>query len=123
MLLLPYLEGGDAIYQQFHLDEPWDSKHNKELISCMPSVYRHPKEQSLARERPTISRRAARRPSFPAPRALAPATFPTAPPTRSCSVEACDESAVPWTKPDDFDCGDADPMGKLLGRGRTVFSL
>jgi hypothetical protein len=37
--LLPYL-GEAALYKEFKLDEPWDSPHNKKLISRMPAVYR-----------------------------------------------------------------------------------
>jgi hypothetical protein len=37
--LLPYLEH-DALYKEFHLDEPWDSAHNKKLIPRMPAVFR-----------------------------------------------------------------------------------
>jgi hypothetical protein len=41
--LLPYLEPTqDALYKQFRLDEPWDSDHNKALISMMPKVYLRP---------------------------------------------------------------------------------
>jgi hypothetical protein len=29
--LLPFFEGGD-LYERFHLDEPWGSPHNRELI-------------------------------------------------------------------------------------------
>ncbi len=36
--ILPYIEQ-DALYQQFKLDEPWDSDHNKALIEKMPPVY------------------------------------------------------------------------------------
>jgi hypothetical protein len=39
--LLPYLDEG-SLYNQFHLDEPWDSPHNRALIDKMPSVYRSP---------------------------------------------------------------------------------
>lgn len=39
--LLPYLEQ-KALYDQFHLDEPWDSDHNRKLIEQMPDVYRAP---------------------------------------------------------------------------------
>lgn len=39
--LLPYLEQNE-LYQQFHLDEPWDSPHNSKLISKMPATYRDP---------------------------------------------------------------------------------
>lgn len=37
--LLPYLDQND-LYERFHLDEPWDSEHNKKLIQLMPDVYR-----------------------------------------------------------------------------------
>jgi hypothetical protein len=39
--LLPYLEQ-QALYDKFHLDEPWDSPHNKALIEQMPAIYRSP---------------------------------------------------------------------------------
>lgn len=39
--ILPFVEA-QALYQQFHLDEPWDSDHNKKLIAQMPAVYRNP---------------------------------------------------------------------------------
>lgn len=37
--ILPYLEQQE-LYDQFHLDEPWDSEHNKKLLEQMPDVYR-----------------------------------------------------------------------------------
>jgi hypothetical protein len=36
--ILPYLDQQD-LYKQFHLDEPWDSAHNKKLLAKMPKVY------------------------------------------------------------------------------------
>jgi len=39
--LLPYLEW-NTLYEQFHLDEPWDSPHNSALIEQMPEVFRNP---------------------------------------------------------------------------------
>lgn len=36
--LLPYLEQNN-LFEQFKLDEPWDSEHNKALISKMPSQF------------------------------------------------------------------------------------
>ena len=36
--LLQYVEQ-DALYKKFHLDEPWDSDHNKKLIAQMPKIY------------------------------------------------------------------------------------
>ncbi len=39
--ILPYLEQSE-LYDRFHLDEPWDSEHNKQLIPLMPEVYADP---------------------------------------------------------------------------------
>jgi hypothetical protein len=36
--ILPYLEQ-EKVYQQFKMDEPWDSEHNKKLLASMPAVY------------------------------------------------------------------------------------
>lgn len=37
--LLPFLEHAD-LYEQFKLNEPWDSEHNKKLIDRMPEVFK-----------------------------------------------------------------------------------
>jgi type II secretory pathway pseudopilin PulG len=39
--ILPFLEQ-QALYDQFHLDEPWDSEHNKKLIPLMPPEFLDP---------------------------------------------------------------------------------
>jgi hypothetical protein len=36
--ILPYLEQ-EALYREFHLDEPWDSEHNFALLSKMPPAF------------------------------------------------------------------------------------
>ena len=36
--ILPFLEAND-LYEQFHLDEPWDSDHNFKLLEQMPQVF------------------------------------------------------------------------------------
>ncbi len=38
VLILPYLKG-DSLYQQFRLDEPWDSPHNLPLASVLPMCF------------------------------------------------------------------------------------
>lgn len=37
--ILPYIEE-EALYEQFKLDEPWDSEHNKALLDKMPDVFK-----------------------------------------------------------------------------------
>lgn len=39
--LLPYL-GEQQLFDEFHLDESWDSEHNKALIARMPRIYSTP---------------------------------------------------------------------------------
>jgi prepilin-type processing-associated H-X9-DG protein len=45
--LLPYLDQQD-LYNKFHLDEPWDSEHNKALIKEMPPLFACPTRANLA---------------------------------------------------------------------------
>ena len=47
--ILPYLEDYDGhmredLYKAFRLDEPWDSPHNKALLSRMPAVFASPRK-------------------------------------------------------------------------------
>jgi hypothetical protein len=37
--ILPYIDQNN-LYKEFHLDEPWDSKHNRKLIDRMPDEFR-----------------------------------------------------------------------------------
>jgi hypothetical protein len=39
--LLPYLDQ-EQLYREFHLDEPWDSPHNKTLVARMPPIFLSP---------------------------------------------------------------------------------
>ncbi len=41
--ILPYLEQ-QALYNQYRLDEPWDSENNRKLLDKMPSVYLDPSD-------------------------------------------------------------------------------
>ena len=38
VMILPFLEQ-QALYEQFHLDEPWDSPHNLRLAETIPAPY------------------------------------------------------------------------------------
>ncbi|WP_165698967.1 DUF1559 family PulG-like putative transporter [Bremerella volcania] len=41
VLLLPFIEE-KKLYEQFHLDEPWSSDHNRKLLNKMPGIYESP---------------------------------------------------------------------------------
>ena len=103
VLILPFLDQ-NALYDQFHLDEAWDSPHNRTLIAKMPNVLRCPAEKEvLAAEGKT---------RYLAPRG-ASTIFRGAEPvsirditdgvsTTIFAIDAGDELAVVWTKPDDW---------------------
>ena len=42
--ILPFIEQQE-LYNEFHLDEAWDSPHNKKLIERMPTIYKSTKNQ------------------------------------------------------------------------------
>lgn len=39
--ILPFIEQ-KGLFDKFHLDEPWDSEHNRKLIAEMPAIYSNP---------------------------------------------------------------------------------
>ncbi len=101
--LLPFLEQ-QALYRQFHLDESWDSPHNKKLLAKMPQVYRGP-NRALNREGKTIyllptGKHAAFKDGPEGPRMQA--DFPDGTSNTILIVEADDAHAAPWTKPEDL---------------------
>ena len=44
VLVLPFLgQEEEKLFEEFHLDEPWDSDHNRKLIARMPAVFKNPR--------------------------------------------------------------------------------
>jgi len=78
--LLPYIEDGN-LYNEFHLNEPWDSPHNRALITQIPRLYRCPSVYADDGSTTYL-------------RLLGP--------TNVLLVEVDREHAVPWSKPEDL---------------------
>jgi uncharacterized protein DUF1559 len=111
--ILPYLEGGDQLYKQFHLDETWDSPHNRTLITKMPGLFADPDPNlaDLAKEGKT---------TFVVPVApetiffndkgatIGDVTDGTAKTILAVEVEPL--RAVVWTKPDDWEVDVQNPL-------------
>ncbi len=109
--LLPYLDEV-ALYKEFHLDEPWDSAHNKTLIAKMPRVFRNPNRDAndftttylmpvgkgLIFDGDQGVRIELAKNGFPKPILL---------------LEVNDENAVVWTKPDDLNVDLKNPLAGL----------
>ena len=101
--ILPYLEQ-QALYDQFHLNEPWDSEHNKTLIAKMPAIYLDPSSKhtpadgrthylGVVGEKYAFAGTEKGRPI----RSFSDGTSMTV-----TLVQVSDERATPWTKPDDW---------------------
>src|SRR5207249_1280691 len=100
--ILPFIEQ-DELYRQFHLDEPWDSEHNKKLIQHMPQIYVSPnappaKEPGLTHYQVFVGGGAAWQ-RGPQPPGL-PRTFVDGVSNTIMVAEAAEP--VIWTKPDDL---------------------
>jgi len=104
VLILPFLEELE-LYNQFHLDEPWDSPNNKPLIARMPKIYAAPSEpRALIAEGKTI---------YLAPRGKQTIlsdetgtkikTITDGISNTIMFLQADDADAVVWTKPDDLE--------------------
>jgi hypothetical protein len=112
--LLPYLENNE-LYQQFHRDEPWDSRHNKQFIKKMPDVFRGPVSK-VADEGETVYAEPRGKDTLFPPNKAATLTDVTDDKANTILlVEVDDEHAMIWTKPDDWEF---DPQKPALGLGQ-----
>ena len=112
--LLPEIGAGE-LYQQFHLDEPWDSEHNKTLIEKMPEDYKSPGSKAAAEFKTVYLTVRGDSTPFPGrtPVQLSSITDGTA--NTIMLVEVSDDKAVVWTKPDDFEPDVTNPIAGLVG--------
>jgi hypothetical protein len=121
--LLPYLEQTEqGLYEQFHHDEPWDSEHNRQLISQMPAIY--------ASGDPELTAAGITR--FVVPRgagtvfgngdvAMRLQDVTDGLSNTLLLVEADDDHAVIWTKPDDVELAPNDVPDSLHTRPPGAF--
>jgi Protein of unknown function (DUF1559) len=120
--ILPYV-GENALYQQFKLDEPWDSPNNIQLLGRMPRVYASPQERNTGPTRTYYRGFSSRGAVFehkpgdgqtrgPNDR-LTFATMKDGTSNTILVVEAGEP--VEWTKPDDLDASPGKPLPPLGG--------
>ncbi len=111
--ILPFLEQ-KALYEQFHLDEPWDSEHNKSLIPLMPGEYKSAGSHAgpgktnylTVRGKDTV---------FPGDEKIVIRDIADGMSNTIMALEVSDSQAVIWTKPDDFEYNEDNPTAGLTG--------
>ncbi len=132
--VLPYVEQ-QALYDQFHLDEPWDSTHNRKLIAQMPDIYKSPNSNADPGKTVYLGN-AHKNGIFVPPRRLGRGgeSISSGTSFRDITdgtsntimlVEVNDAAAVIWTKPGDFEPSDEDPATGLRKdpSGRSMVSM
>jgi hypothetical protein len=132
VLLLPCV-AEESLYQEFRLDEPWDSPHNLRLLPRMPTVYALPgRKKSLVPDCHTVCHVfLGKGTPFEGPVGLPMAqAFANGTCNTLLIVEA--GKPVPWTKPDellydpdgplpDLRCVFRDGFRAALGDGSSLF--
>jgi hypothetical protein len=111
--MLPYLDE-EELYDQFHLDEPWDSEHNKKLLVRMPKIFASPGDDAAKPGTTRYLVPTGEGTVFPKP----DEQTSVAKVSDGCAntlliVEAEEAKAVPWTKPEDFAVDPKQPQAGL----------
>lgn len=109
--ILPFIEEA-ALYNEFHLDEPWDSEHNIKLLDRMPATFSH--KAKKVKPGYTVYVAPVNEETLLRKEELTTFANITDGLTNTIMVvEASEEAAVPWTKPEDLDIDPANPLNKL----------
>ncbi len=119
--ILPYI-GQDNLYKEFHLDEPWDSEHNKKLLARMPEVFAKPGATPQERAAGLTTMEVLTGPGtcFPKPDAsLTIEGIKDGGSKTAALVESLPDSAVPWTKPEDLQFDPDKPLAGVGDPGRA----
>jgi hypothetical protein len=110
--ILPFIEQQN-LYNQFKLDEPWDSAHNKKLLAKMPEVYRIPDSKPKHPHGTFYQGFVGKSAFFDGKQGLRfPASFADGTSNTIMLVGAAKD--VPWTKPEDVPFGPG-KLKPLLG--------
>ena len=108
--VLPFLDG-QALYNEFHLDEPWNSEHNLKLIPKMPPVFLNPNLGSTVKTNYLAV--AGEGAFFGGKKGLTPQQITDGLSNTVMVVEADAERAVEWTRPQDLDYDAERPLTGL----------
>jgi serine/threonine-protein kinase len=113
VLLLPFM-GKEELFEKFHLDEPWDSEHNRKLIALIPKIYRAAGSKAADGKTNYLGICGADA-VFPKQGAVGAMAVVKGTSHTMMLAEVSDNVAVEWTRPDDFPMDAKEPLKKLVG--------
>lgn len=117
--LLPYA-GENELFKEFHLDEPWDSPHNKPLIEKMPEIYRDGLPDTPP-GKTTFLAPVGEDTVFGGVKPMHFGRIWDGTSNTAWLVQVKPELAVPWTAPQDYAFDPKDPAKGLLVDGDRRF--
>ena len=135
--ILPYIDQ-QALFDDFHLDEAWDSEHNMKLLERMPALYADPERPNQdgkttyvlpfnpetafpPAERANIALKEFAGRELYLAEGLSYYKLPDGTSKTIMIVEVAPDRAVPWTKPADWEVDLASPLEGLKQEGRDGF--
>lgn len=128
VLILPYLGGEErSLYQRFHLNEPWDRAHNRELLAAMPRVYEPPTGIRSAPYTTLGEVFVGKGTPFEPGRPVTFKDIENADGLNNTILVVSTGPPVPWTKPEDIPFAEDQPLAvtgalvHLRGEGRTDY--
>jgi hypothetical protein len=119
--LLPYL-GEEDLFKEFHLDEPWDSSHNRTLVDKMPDIFADPdpKVRSAAGVgKTTFQVPVGKETLFFNNEGTSPGQIKDGAANTIAIIEVDPEVAIEWTKPGDWKVDMAHPS-QALGKKPNI---
>ena len=113
VLILPYVEE-QQLFEEFKLDEAWDSPHNIRLLSRVPEVYKPParKARNMPPHHTVIHVFVGKGTAFEEDRSIRLNDFPDGTSGTILIVEG--GPPVPWTKPEEIPFAPEMPLPNLF---------
>lgn len=115
--ILPFIEQGD-LYNQFKLDEPWDSEHNLKLVKQMPETFFDSNRENNKAGKTIFQVPSGKGLLFDGANEITFSKITDGSSNTLLAICVADKHAAVWTKPDDWQVDFADVTAELKQDGR-----